>query len=433
MTVFADHLQEAAAILLGKGPAKGRAADLLLDLDYIDGATELAPHRAALLRAAGKFRRIFRLPAMDAPALVVLGAEVDPPVVGFENAPPTGVSGAGLTFRQAFETCIGEGVEHLSQYATMQDPIERRRPEEVLPDGAEALVALWQGLVPRRRNPAAELADWSVAADLADGSPVFLPTDLCLRRPEPVRDIDVPWPLGTGCAAGQDHFSATLHGLFELIERDAVALWWRGGAPPRLVLGEAGAGPLARLRDGTTSRRSWFLDITSDTGVPTVVAAACDDRGFGFCCGSAARPTLAMAADAAARELAQIELAYRLSAAKRDTQGAQSLNAVDIRHIRRFSEVEVARTPVLHPRAPPRAPNDLPAGNRPALLAALRHCLARVGLTPCALDLTRDSFNIPVVRTVCPGLEPGFDAPPGPRLRAMAALHDVDLTAEVLL
>src|SRR4029077_8814669 len=123
-----------------------------------------------------------------------------------------------------------------------------------------------------------------------------------------------------------DPLDAALHGLLELVERDAVALWWRGGCPARIVPDASGSATLEHLRGGPTRRRSWLLDITSDVGVPVVVAASCNDDGFGLCCVFAARMTRAQAADAAVREMAQMELAYHLSNMKRQTRGDASLS-----------------------------------------------------------------------------------------------------------
>ncbi|HTW70855.1 MAG TPA: YcaO-like family protein [Acetobacteraceae bacterium] len=427
MQALAATLRAAAAILLGEAAPEGRALDFLLQLDYLrEEEAAQAPHRAALLHAAAGFRRIFTLEAEDAPGLVALGAEVDPGVVGgavagvavagVAGAPLGSVSGTGLTFRQAFEACIGEGVEYLSQFAIDGDPIKQLTADEALGGASPGIGALWEYLQPFRRDPGAMRTGWTVAADLADGSPVRLPADCCFRRPAPRRDIDPPWPLSTGCGAGPDHLTATLHGLFELIERDAVALWWRGGQRARLVPPGVGAAVLAQLRGGAVGRHTWLLDISSDLGVPVVAAASCNTGGFGLCYGHAAGATLAGAADAAVREMAQMELAARLSATKRAVRGEAALNDADRQHLHRFKTVDVAATPALQPMAPPSPPRDLPAHDPFATLAALRQCLAAAGLTACALNLTRAGFGIPVTRVVCPGLEQGVSSPPGSRL-----------------
>jgi ribosomal protein S12 methylthiotransferase accessory factor len=423
MLPLAELFLAAASMLIGETAVEGPPRDLLARLDYLDDKFEQAPHRAALLRAASGFNRIFMLDAADAPGLVTLGAEVDPAGVGVAGAPLASVSGTGLTFRQAFESCVGEGVEHLSQYPARDDFIEQLTGDEALAGASPALRDLWERLLPYRSG---SVTTWTLAADLADGHAVRLPAGICFRRPMGERDIDPPWPLSTGCGAGPDHLSATLHGLLELVERDAVALWWRGGRRARLLPGDAGASVLARLRGGASRRRTWFLDVTTDIAIPVVVAASCNEDGFGLCCGFAARTTVAGAADNAAREMAQMELAWRITDTKRSVRGEAALNAVDRQHLRRFTTIDVAETPALRPLVPPAAPCDLPAHDAITALAEVRARLEAAGLAPCALNLTRDVFAIPVVRAICPGLEPGMTSPPGPRLREAAHLSGCD-------
>jgi ribosomal protein S12 methylthiotransferase accessory factor len=420
-------------MLTGEAAPDGPARDLLLRLDYLDGVADHASHRAALLRAAAGFHRLFTLEAEDAPGLVVLGAEVDPACVGVADAPLGSVSGAALTFRQAFEACVGEGVEYLSQFATIDNEFEQLPEAAAFGNASAPLQALWQRLRPYRRDSARQHLAWATALDLADGTPVRLPADICFRRPMTERDIDPPWPLSTGCGAGSDYLSATLHGLLELIERDSAALWWRGGQRARLLSDDVGAPVLALLRTGHSERRTWLLDITSEIGVPVVVAASCYDDGFGLCCGVAARATLASAAEAALREMAQMELGYRISISKVKQRGEAALNDTDRQHIRRFTSLNVAETPALQPMAPPRLPHDLPASNQLAQLAELRRRLHAAGVAPCAVNLTRAIFGIPVIRVLCPGLELGMTAPPGPRLLAAAACSGIDPTAAVPL
>lgn len=391
----------AAALLDGSAEADDGPAGLLRQLDYLDGAAANAGHRACLLRAAAGFGRIFTIPSADAPGLVALGAEVAVP--GF---PAASVSGTGLTFGRAFESCVGEGIEHLSQYLRPADPILTLDPRDALAGAGDRLRALWGELQPHRRDGSQPPA-WTWAASLDDGSPTLLPADLCFRRLEAERDLDPPWPLGTGCGAAPDRLSATLHGLLELIERDAVARWWQGDHPGRAMPPGPGAQVLAALRRGSPGRMSWLLDISGPLGVPVVVAASCERSGRGLCCGFAARATLAAAADAAAMEMAQMELGHQLSAQKRALRGEAALNAGDRRHIARFGTVDVARCPPLQPAAPPLPPADLPGEDPHVLLAMLRRRLADAGLATYALDLTRPEYGVPVVRVLCPGLEPG--------------------------
>jgi ribosomal protein S12 methylthiotransferase accessory factor len=427
----ADLLGLAASVLTGEAADDGPSHDLLVRLGYLDGDQRSAPHRAALLRAGARFRRLFSIRSEDAPGLVALGAEVDAGCLGVADAPLGSVSGTGLTFRQAFESCVGEGVEYLSQFATGDDVLHSLTGDEALAGATPAMRALWERLQPYRRELEAGQIDWAPAANLADGTLVWLPADLCFRRPAGVRMMVPPWPLSTGCGAGVDALDATLHGLLELIERDAVALWLRGGLRGRQVGPGPGAAMLGRLRGNVISRHTWLLDLTSDVGVPVVAAVACNDDGFGLCRGYACRPTLAAAADAALMELAQMEIGYRLSATKRDIQGEAGLNDTDRQHISRYTGVNVAATPALTALVPPSPSRDLISYDRIAILADLRKRLEAVGLEAYALNLTKPDLGISVTRSFAPGLEMGLESPPGRRLLAAAERSGADPSASV--
>src|SRR3979490_1516896 len=101
---------------------------LLEALGYAIGAESDSEtrHRANLLKAASRFARVFELAAPDAPGLVCFGAEFDPALADPLQAgsPIVGVSGVGLSLQEAFQGCIGEGVEYLSQLQTGTDALE---------------------------------------------------------------------------------------------------------------------------------------------------------------------------------------------------------------------------------------------------------------------------------------------------------------------
>ena len=407
----------AIEVLASGNNGEPAAAGLLGQLGYDEGLPEEASHRAAMLRVAAGFTSLFSLPSPDASGLVALGATAEPGVA---------VSGAGATFREAFEACVGEGAEALSLLAAPDQVYERMTARDALAGRSQAFWTLWEGLRPYLRDPASAESDWAWAANLADGKAVLVPADLCLRRPASTRQIDPPWPLSSGCAAAPDRAAATLLALLELIERDAVALWWGGGRRARLLAADAAApteagGLLRHLRGSATGRRTWLLDITSDLAVPTVVAVSCESDGQGICCGMAARPTQAAAARRAVVEVCQMEVAVRLAQAKQAVGGDEGLSEADRRHLRRFSELHSDRCAAFTPTAPPAESCDIAADQPVAILNAVRARLKAVGLEPCAIDLTRGEIGIPVVRVICPGLQPHPSSPPTPRLRAAIA------------
>jgi ribosomal protein S12 methylthiotransferase accessory factor len=267
---------------------------------------------------------------------------------------------------------------------------------------------------------------WHRATRITDHREVLLPADLCLRRPPTQQEIKPPFPLSTGSAAGTSWETAALHGLLELIERDAASLWWWGGRRGKLIPAEheaqsAAQARLSRLRQHVSSRRSWLLDITTDIGVPCVVAVSCKADGFGFAFGLAARPTLAAAACSAVVEMCQGELAYAVVEAKRREGGEAALNESDRVHQRRASEIDADHCLLLQPVAEPMEHLAIEATGANALVRLIAARLERFGIETFSLDLTRPHFSIPVARIITGGLQLEPSELVTPRLAAMIA------------
>ena len=72
---------------------------------------------------------------------------------------------------------------------------------------------------------------------------------------------------------------AILQGFLELVERDGVAIWWYNRlSSPRVdvhLWNDSGVGrgdgPIAQM-----GREIWVLDVTTDLGIPTFAAVACN-------------------------------------------------------------------------------------------------------------------------------------------------------------
>jgi ribosomal protein S12 methylthiotransferase accessory factor len=405
----------AASLMLGEAPEAGAIHDahlLLTELGYRPpagaGPDHEAGHRARLLKAASQFIRIFELAAPEAPRLIAFGAEFDPAIADalHRGSPPVGVSGIGQTMQEAFQGCVGEGIEYLSQLQHAGDAL-------VQTDGDAPTAALdrpARELVTALQSRARGALTWHRAKHLSDGREVLLPADLCLRRPPAAQDFAPPFPLSTGSAAGTSWHAAALHGLFELIERDAASLWWRGGRRGHAVAPESEAGQhaaelLAHIRQGMQNRASWLLDITTDVGVPCVVAVSATLDGFGFSCGVAARLTMSMAAQSAIFEMCQSELAHAVVEAKRHERGDAALNARDLAHLRRRTGLDTRTCALLHPLPPRGHTLEHDDEDTARTLRVVVDRLAGMGLETFAVDLTRRTFALPVVRIVAPGLQ----------------------------
>jgi bacteriocin biosynthesis cyclodehydratase domain-containing protein len=249
--------------------------------------------------------------------------------------------------------------------------------------------------------------EWSPLWSLSAEEPRYLPTSLCYFG-----SFD---PLfaradSNGCAAGSVLEEAVLQGLLELIERDAVALWWYNRLRRRAVDLESVDDPYVSglIRQYCELRRElWVLDITSDFGVPTFAAVsrrvdkAEEDIIYGF--GAHLDPGVALAR--ALTEMNQSLEAVPTATGPQATRTYRgSKNAV-----RWWRTVRTADTRYLTP--------DLEAGSRRLQdftnlasddlrqdIVTCRALAEKRGIEILVVDQTRPDVGFPVVRVVAPGL-----------------------------
>jgi ribosomal protein S12 methylthiotransferase accessory factor len=125
--------------------------------------------------------------------------------------------------------------------------------------------------------------EWSAAWSLTTGTCRYLPTALCFYDYNRQQRISFCRPDSNGNAAGTTIEEAILQGFFELVERDAVALWWYNRINrPGLSLQSFDQPYVQALCDHYRchGRDLWMLDLTTDLAIPTFVAVSCNhDRG----------------------------------------------------------------------------------------------------------------------------------------------------------
>jgi len=409
-----DLFASAARVILeGPSPSdREEVRQIIESLGYGHSDASDCRHEASLLKAAALLKRVFQLRAPDAPGLVFFGGEADPSIFGqdFAEHPTAGLAGSGLSLRKAFESCVGEGVEYLSQFevdgpALEKGTVDQRSRGLGLATQKFLATALGHsGITPHR-----QLA-WISASRVCDGESVRLPADICLRRSKETRDFAVPFKLGTGCAAGESFDDAALRALLELIERDAASLWWRGGRRGRPISIESEAGRVAsdlieQLRQGADRRISWLLDITTDIGVPCAAAISSTRDGYGFACGLAARTTIMEAVRAAIFEMCQSELAHAVVDAKRREAGEAALSETDLQHLRLRTSINTRTCELLQPAGAPSHASEQAEQDPEWSLWTIIERVKAVGIETLAVDLTRPIFDIAVVRIVTPGLQ----------------------------
>ena len=162
-----------------------------------------------------------------------------------------------------------------------------------------------------------EPASWVEGLDLLSGNSIFVPEDA-------VRMADVPgcryWQTSDGLGTGSNLLEAAVHGVCELIERDAMALWSLCG-DERVARREIAAAALhSREIDAVEAKiaaagiRLRLFDVTSDIGTPAFLAVLVPDRPraslsyFDLASGSGAHPVATRAALRAITEAVQTRL-----------------------------------------------------------------------------------------------------------------------------
>jgi oxazoline/thiazoline synthase len=127
--------------------------------------------------------------------------------------------------------------------------------------------------VPEPFDDQREIA-WSRVWSLVSGREAFVPTSILylgFRGPgSEFCNAD-----SNGLAAGETLEEAVLQGFLELVERDAIALWWYNRTRrPAVDLREIGDDYAVRVFEhyASVGRQAWVLDLTSDLGIPVYVA-----------------------------------------------------------------------------------------------------------------------------------------------------------------
>lgn len=335
--------------------------------------------------------------------------------------------GKGVTVAAAKASAVMEAVEtfHAEQ---MRLPLRLASHTEM---AAEAPVADPARLPRCREGQEAGRILWVEGYDLRSAAPLWVPHELVtadFSHPQPIR-IGYFQATTNGLASGNHRLEAMLHALYEVVERDAIALWRAApgalesrAVDPATVDAPASGALLEQFRRAGVAVRIW--DVTSDIRLPTFVCLAmAEDPALGVEpeLGSGCHADRDIALSRALTEAAQARLT-RISGA-RDDFAPDSYGAA----ARRARQGAAQR---LYGAATPRVFRDAPdcAGDtlQQDLDTALS-CLATAGLEQVAwVDLTRPEFAIPVGRIIVPGLEgpwtPGDgDYLPGERARSAAS------------
>lgn len=425
-------LVSAAELVTGAGdPENGGPGAEFLKWLGVTLALDEADRRdlASLLRFAAGLDRLFELPVPDAPGLACFGASVSVAAYGGEVDAVTSVSGVGPSRIAAFRACVAEACEFVCQFETTGDA--RLRTVEAGDTSRESIDALDFQIL--RGGTSGDPTDWVEAVRLPDRSRDAVPADLCWRRTGGRRPNGLPYLMGIGVAAGRTREEAAYRAILEWVERDAVALWWKGGRRPGAIdletLASSGVIELLRhYRQGRDDRCSWLLNLTNDVGIPVAAALSSGRDGTGVAYGFAAGGSMAEALRGATEELLQIELADRIVAAKRAERGDEGLNETDRKHLARAGTVRGDWLNLQPTCISPCENLSSVDDDQNVRLNLLATRLDGRGHAVRVIDLTRSDFDIPVARAIVSGLQPDPSELVSKRLsrqRALAAVGEI--------
>ncbi|MFE7572483.1 TOMM precursor leader peptide-binding protein [Streptomyces sp. NPDC057539] len=251
--------------------------------------------------------------------------------------------------------------------------------------------------------------DWTPVWSLTGRTQRLLPTSMLYFGEE-----EAPDGLSAdsnGNAAGSSPEDALIQGFLELVERDAVALWWYNRTrQPGVDLDAFGEPYIERLREGyrTVRREVWALDLTSDLGIPVIAALSrrtdkpAEDIVFGF--GAHFDPLLAL-------RRALTEMGQLLPLVGEVTPEGGGYRVTDPEPLDWWRHSTAANRPYLRADrdAPARGPRDWPCTPTGDLLedvTTITELTRSHGMELLVLDQSRPDLGLPVVKVIVPGLRP---------------------------
>jgi len=243
----------------------------------------------------------------------------------------------------------------------------------------------------------ARTIDWTPAWSLTQQRWRLIPSAFAYYSYPREGGGDICHGCSNGVAAGNCLEEAVMQGFFELVERDATAMWWYHKLTKPAVDWRSFDSPFAAAVDTAMDEmgmRLEVLDLTNDLGIPVFSANLfnCQEnhrfKSMGLGCHSDPRIAL---------ERAISELGQCWGLADRDEYSLK------------FQDIPYSREQFLRadPNQPPKSPYDFNREQREDFLDDIEDAvqlLRTQELEMLAMDLTRPDVGFPVVRVIVPGL-----------------------------
>ncbi|WP_434597531.1 TOMM precursor leader peptide-binding protein [Streptomyces sp. A5-4] len=249
--------------------------------------------------------------------------------------------------------------------------------------------------------------EWTPVWSLTAGTQRLLPTSMLYFNE--ACSPDGLWADSNGNAAGSSPEDAVVQGFLEVVERDAVALWWYNRTrQPAVDLDAADEPYIELLRDGyrKVGREVWVLDLTSDFGIPVMAALSrrtdkpAEDVIFGF--GAHFDPRLAL-------RRALTEMGQLLPAVCDAAPDGTGYRIEDPDPLNWWQRATLSNQPWLtpDPAVRPRTAADwayVPRGDLLDDVTAITGLVRDRGMDLLVLDQSRPDLGLPVVKVIVPGM-----------------------------
>ncbi|MYD43977.1 MAG: TOMM precursor leader peptide-binding protein [Gammaproteobacteria bacterium] len=262
-------------------------------------------------------------------------------------------------------------------------------------------------VVPQRFDVDAEV-DWTPVWSLTENRHKYVPTSMLFSLPPEIRRDSDLFADSNGCAAGNTLAEAILQGFYELVERDAFAIWWYNQLrAPKLNLESFDDAFLnvASKRYDAYDRELWLLDITSDLEIPVIVAVSrrlnADSEDIIYGAGAHANPRIA-----AVRAVCELNQCLTWLPQPGKEAGKPTID--DPLALRWWQTSKLQDCEWLKPNnGVTRSAAEFTVIEYDDTRDDISHCRELVeakGLEFLVLDQTRPDVKMPVVRVLVPGL-----------------------------
>jgi oxazoline/thiazoline synthase len=252
------------------------------------------------------------------------------PLLGISNAigkirEPDIAAGKGRTKVQAKVGCLAEAIERYN--CTYYKQNQLRSTFEAIADQAihpNKLLLFSENQYANRENlnklhgPFNQIAKkfdnqkiigWTAVQSLLHDKTCYIPSSYCYYHYPHEEEVQICPGDSNGCASGNTLEEAVFYAMLELIERDAVAIWWYNRLKrPAVDLKSFDNHFLNKMELVSKDRQREFfiLDITTDLNIPCFVAVSWEKNGKKIFLGTGAHLNPIIGMTKAVNELNQI-------------------------------------------------------------------------------------------------------------------------------